>query len=103
MNQDVPPDGKHNGRTGNMARTIRLTELDDDVREFLTSALAEGGLVFQLPDGRRCGALVPWTEAMAEEREAARERLREIARRTRERMEADGRTEEELDRILQED
>lgn len=85
-----------------MSKTIRLSDLDETIREFLTTALAEGGVVFVDADGCRNGALVPWTEAKAEEREAARERLREIAERTRERMEADGRTEEQLDEILQE-
>ncbi|MEX0701007.1 MAG: hypothetical protein WD069_02825 [Planctomycetales bacterium] len=84
-----------------MTKYVKLNELSESVRTFLDEALAGEGTVIEDERGRTRGRVVPVTLAPTSEQDSAWRRLKAIQRKTRQRMLAAGRTEGELDRILQ--
>jgi len=83
-------------------KTVKLTELGDDVRDFLDRSLSSGGVVIEAEDGSECGRLLPLRRVAPEERAAAWKRIQEIQKEVGDKMRARGETEADLDRILQE-
>jgi len=84
-------------------KTVKLTELDEAVRSFLDQAQQGDGIRVEDAEGEPCYSVAPFYRAGDQERQQALARLAEIQRKQRERMEAEGKTEEQLDEILQEE
>jgi hypothetical protein len=84
-------------------KTVKLTELDESVRTFLAQVPPGEGIRVDDDAGLPRFSVVPYRRATEEQRLAALARLVEIQRNTRAQMEREGKTEAELDRILQED
>jgi hypothetical protein len=83
--------------------SVKLADLSDDVQSFLGQANEEGGILVEDDEGNPCFSVAGFRRPTPEQRRKALEELAEIQRNVRLQMEADGRTEEELDRIIQED
>jgi len=83
--------------------TVKLADLSDDVQSFLGQAGEEGGILVEDEEGNPCCSVAGFRRPTPEQRRKALESLAEIQRNVRLQMEADGRTEDEIDRILQED
>ena len=84
-------------------RKIKITELSESVRSFLDEVRSGGGVIVEDESGRPRYGVSPYDQATEDERQAAWLRMRRLQREVRLRMEAEGKTEEELDRILQEE
>lgn len=84
-------------------KTMKLTELSDDVRSFLDQAQEGDGVRVEDETGQARYSIAPYHQETAEERSAAQERLRQLQRKTRRAMDEQGVTEEDIDRVLQED
>lgn len=80
---------------------ITLDQLSEPVRLFLSQIPKEGGMLVEDERGRVCFGVIPYREASGSEQAAARLRLAELQQRVGERLQ--GKSEEELDRILQDD
>lgn len=80
---------------------IPLGQLSEPVRLFLSQIPKEGGVLVEDEGGRVCFGVIPYQEASASEQAAARVRLAELQQHIGERLQ--GKPEEELDRLLQDD
>jgi hypothetical protein len=84
-------------------KTVKLTELSEDVRSFLGEAGKGDGVMVEDETGQARYSIAPYHRSTADERAAALERLRRLQNETRLAMEEQGVTEEDIDRLLQED
>ena len=84
-------------------KSVKLTELSEAVRSFLREAFEGGGVVIEDDSGSSHGGVFPYTRASAEEQAESWGRLQALQKRVGDRLRKQGKTEEELDRILQED
>lgn len=80
---------------------ISLDQLSEPIRLFLSQIPKQGGVLVEDEGGRVCFGVIPYQEAPAPDQAAARLRLAELQQRVAERLQ--GKSEEELDRILQDD
>jgi len=84
-------------------KKIRLTELSDAVRSFLDQVrTGESIMVVDENDQLQCG-ITPYYRASERERAEAWERLEVLQERVGRRMAKKGITEDDIDRVLQED
>jgi hypothetical protein len=83
--------------------TIRINELSDDVRAFLDRAFAGNGVLVEDERGRARGGVVPYFEADDAEKRRAWEGLKQLQQRVAASLQRQGITEDDLDRVLQED
>ena len=84
-------------------KSVKLAELSDDVRSFLSQAGEGGGVMVEDETGRARYSVAPYHQPTSEERAAALKWLEQTQRKSRQAMEAQGVTEDDLDRVLQED
>ena len=84
-------------------KSVKLTELTDDVRSFLSQAGEGGGVMAEDETGQARYSVAPYHQSTAEERAAALKWLERTQHKSRQAMEAQGVTEDDLDRLLQED
>lgn len=84
-------------------RKVRFAELSDPVRAFLNEIRSGEGVIVEDERGRPRYGISPYDEATEAERQAAWLRLQELQREVRRRIEAEGKTEEELEQILREE
>jgi hypothetical protein len=84
-------------------QTVRLDKVKKPIREFLEHALAGDGFIVEDADGRRQGAFYSDQRYSPAEQEAALQRLQRLQRHSRQAMEAQGVTEDDIDRVLQAD
>lgn len=90
---------------------VRLKSLSESVRSFLARVRKGRGLLVEDEGGRVVVQVLPadgqeedaYVEASPEEREAAFKAIEKIQRKVGKMMERTGKTEAELDRLLQED
>jgi hypothetical protein len=83
---------------------IRLNEVSDEVRAFLDRAAAgEGVIVIADDTGEPRIGVFPYSLVSNEERERAWREVQVIQRNVQQRLDAAGKTEDELDGILQKD
>jgi hypothetical protein len=82
---------------------ITLDQLSEPVRLFLSQVPKTGGVIVEDERGRVCFSVVPYQESPVSEQAVARVRLAELQQRVGERLQAQDKAEEELDRILQDD
>jgi hypothetical protein len=80
---------------------ISLDQLSEPVRLFLSQIPKEGGMLVEDERGRVCFGVIPYRETSESEQAAARRHLAELHERVGERLQ--GKSEGELDRILQDD
>ncbi len=81
---------------------ISITDLNDSVRSFLRKARREGIVVEDERGRAQCG-IVPYREATAGARQRAWREIKKIQRKVGRTMKRKRTTEEEFDRLLQED
>ncbi|MGD9855915.1 MAG: hypothetical protein AB7U20_13300 [Planctomycetaceae bacterium] len=85
-------------------RTISLNEVSEQVRVFLEHAAAGDGVIVVAEDtGEPRIGVFPYSHVSCEERERAWRDIQAIQLNVQRRLDAAGKTEEELDAILQED
>lgn len=84
-------------------KRLALDDLSEPVRLFLSQVPKIGGVLVEDDRGRICFGVIPYQEASATEQHAARERLADLQRRVSERLQTQGKPEEDLDTILQRD
>ena len=82
---------------------ITLDQLSEPVRLFLSQVPKTGGVLVEDERGQVCFGVIPYQQASASEQVVARVRLAELQKRVGERLGAQGKSEGELDRILQGD
>lgn len=82
---------------------ITLDQLSEPVRMFLSQVPKTGGVIVEDERGQARFGVIPYPDDSAAEQAAARIRLAELQQRVGERLLAQGKSEEELDRILQHD
>jgi len=86
-----------------MIRKIRLNDLQEPLRTFLDEALAGDGVVIEDAGGQLRGRLLPFAQVSRDERDRALRELRSLQDTVQERIDAEGKSEAELDAILQDD
>jgi hypothetical protein len=86
-----------------MIKKIRLNEIQEPVRTFLDEALSGDGVVIEDAAGQLRGRLRPFTQVSQEERDRALRELRALQATVQQRIDAAGKSEPELDAILQDD
>ena len=84
-------------------KKVRLTELSEPLRMFLNQVLQSGGVEIEDESGRIRGSFVPYRDPTPEEERRADESLEQLRKKTGEATEKHGVTEEDIDRVLQED
>jgi len=84
-------------------KIVKLTELDEAVRSFLSQAQQGEGIRVEDASGEPRYSVAPYDRAGEQERAEALARLAKLQKRRRERMEAEGKTEDQLDEILQDE
>ena len=82
---------------------IRLTELSQAVQDFLGQVLAGDGVEIEDESGRIRGGFIPYRDPTAAEIERADASLERLRKKTGEGMKRAGVTEDDIDRVLQED
>ncbi|MGH7202172.1 MAG: hypothetical protein ACREJB_16325 [Planctomycetaceae bacterium] len=82
---------------------MRLTELSEDVRAFLDQARQGNGVTVEDETGQARYSIAPCHQPTVQERSEAMKRLQQLQQQTRRAMVERGVTEEEVDRLLQED
>ena len=84
-------------------KKLKLADLNEAVRSFVTGIGEGESVLVEDETGRARYGVIPFREAPPEEQEAAWQDIQDIQREAGDRMRARGQTEEDLDRILQED
>lgn len=82
---------------------IRLSELSDAVRAWLNEIRKGDGIVIEDDAGQGRYSVAPFHQATADERHAALQRLGRLQVQTRQGMDEQGVTEDDVDRLLQKD
>lgn len=83
--------------------TVRLNEVSDDVRTFLNRAFSGGGVLVEDESGRARGGVLPYFEASDEEKRLAWQGMERLQQKVAAAMKRQGVTEDDIDRVLQED
>lgn len=84
-------------------RKVSIADLSEAVRSFLSEVIESDGVVIEDEAGRpRCG-VIPYREASPEEVERANASLERLRRKAGQAMQQQGVSEEDVDRVLQED
>jgi len=83
--------------------TVQFSELSGDVQTFVQRAIAAEGLIVKDELGRACGSFVPYVDAPPNEQESAWKRILQLQQRIGLRMQQRGASEEDFDRLLQDD
>lgn len=84
-------------------RTVKLAELDEQVRSFLKQVGTGGGLIVEDETGRLRFGVIPYDEASPAEQREAWERIERLQSKVSRALQEKGLTEEEADRLLQEE
>jgi hypothetical protein len=84
-------------------RKVAFRELSRDVRSFLTQVRNGEGIVVEDDKGRARYGIIPYLEATMEERAEARKRIKRLQRKVAKAMKAQGVTEEDVERLLEDD
>ena len=84
-------------------RKVSISKLSKPVQAFLSQVQQGEGLLVEDETGRAQYGVILYTEATEEERLEAWTDIEKIRKKVRKQMEERGSTEDELDRILQED
>lgn len=84
-------------------KAVKLSELPDEVRLFFEGIQSGDVVTVEDEQGRSRFSIAALFRASDEERAAALSRLRQLQEKTRQAMQASGVTEEDVDRVLQED
>jgi hypothetical protein len=82
---------------------VSLNELPESVQTFLQSVRADEGVIVENPGGQAWIGVVPYRQASAEEQAAGWRRIQDFQAKVGKMMAATGATEEEFDRLVQED
>ncbi len=82
---------------------LRLSQLSEAVRSFLTDALKGDGFVIEDDDGEPQGGFVPYRYPTDAQKQEAFAGLRRLWEHTDKAMHESGVTEDDIDRVLQED
>lgn len=82
---------------------IDINTLSPPVRSFLKQVRKRNGAVIEDEQGRGLLGVIPYDEASPREQAAAIKRLKRIRSKVAKMMKRTGKTEEEFDRIVQED
>jgi hypothetical protein len=83
--------------------TVRLSEVNEEVRSFLRQALESGGVEIQDESGRTRGSFVPYRDPSPDERRQAQIELQQLWEKTEPAMQDAGVSEADIDRDLQAD
>jgi hypothetical protein len=86
-----------------MMNKVSLNELPQSVQTFLESVWADEGVIVEKPGGQPWIGVVPYLQASPEEQAAAWRRIQEFQAKVGNMMAETGATEEEFDRLVQED
>jgi hypothetical protein len=84
-------------------RKVSLDDLNSAVRAFLAQASNGHGILVQDGQGRARFGIIPYKEASAARKRAAWKEIQKIQRKVGRMMKKTRRTEEELDRLLQDE
>lgn len=84
-------------------KKIRLSEVGEAVRLFVSQALQSGGVEIEDDAGQLRGTVVPYRDPTPEERQRAHSELQQLWAKTGPAMQEAGVTEEDIDRDLQQD
>lgn len=84
-------------------RKIKIDDLSAPVRAFLAQATNGNGILVQDGKGRARFGIIPYKEASPARKNAAWKEIQKIQRKVGRTMKETGRTEEELDRLLQDE
>lgn len=82
---------------------VRINELNDAVREFLTEVFNGGGLIIEDESGRDVGGVMPYRDPTTEQRQQAAESLERLQRQAETSMKEHGVTEDDVMRVILED
>ena len=82
---------------------VKLSELDEAVRDFLTSALQGDGVIVEDDDGQAQGSLLPYCRPTSEQRQRAEASLERLRQKTGDAMRRHGVTEDDIVRVILED
>lgn len=82
---------------------IAISNLSEPVRLFFSQLPKDEGILVEDEKGRACFGVIPYQEASTAQQAAALGRLGELQKRVGDRLAAEGKSEEDLDRILQDD
>ncbi len=82
---------------------VTLDQLSEPVKLFLSQVPQTGGMLVEDERGRVCFGVIPYQEAPPEEQTLSRARLADLQQRIGERLRAQDKSEDELDRILQDE
>jgi hypothetical protein len=83
--------------------TVRLSEVNEEVRLFLQQALESGGVEIQDESGRTRGSFVPYRDPTPDEWWQAQVELQQLWQKTAPAMQDAGVSEADIDRDLQAD
>lgn len=86
-----------------MAKNLKISELNEPVRILLDQMQADDIVTLEDEQGRARFIIAPVVRASPAERAAALSRLRHLQEETRQSMQGQGVSEEDVDRLLQED
>jgi len=84
-------------------KKIRLSEMSEAVRLFVSQAFQSGGVEIQDDTGQLQGSFVPYRDPTPEERRRGQAALEELWEKTGPAMQESGVTEADIDRELQEE
>ncbi len=84
-------------------KKVAINELSQSVRSFLDQVQNGEAIVIQDEQGRSRYGVVPYVEAAPEEQKVAWKEIEAIQRKVGENMKKRGQTEDDLDRLLQEE
>lgn len=79
---------------------VTISELSEPVRLFFSQVPKHDGVLVEDDNGRACFGIIPYNETSEAEQTAAITRLVDLQKRVGERLAAQGKNEDELDRIL---
>jgi hypothetical protein len=83
--------------------TVRLNDVSEEVRAFLDRAFGTGGVLVADAAGRACGGVLPYFEVTDEQKRSAWQSLERLQEKVAASMQRQGVTEDDVDRVLQED
>jgi hypothetical protein len=84
-------------------KTVALNDLSQDIRQLLTDAEQSGGLVVEDENGRARSRIYAYAEPTEAERQAAWGRLQGFQEKVQRSFDAQGVSEADLDRLIQDD
>jgi hypothetical protein len=84
-------------------KTVSIKQLSQDVRELLSNAEQAGGLVIEDENGRPRSRIYAYPEPTEAQREAAWARMQEFQKNVQQSFEEQSVSEDDLDRLIQEE